>query len=181
MAPISPDALERWTYRKNGMDYGPFSTKDIYDLVQRHDLDGDTELVNLRTHEKKRVADTARFGAWYRDWLIHEAEQKKRDEVLKEVSKLERVIVRRRIGSLSAEVANVPAPAGPVTLSIVAEPQSYRFLLGDQALAEGETKFLSTEVAGGFTGVYFAMYATGNGLRSSTPADFDWFDYEVVG
>ena len=74
-----------------------------------------------------------------------------------------------------------PAPIGPVTLSIVAEPHRYQFLLGEQWLAEGETKFLSTEVAGGFTGVYFAMYATGNGQRSAAPADFDWFDYEVVG
>ena len=96
MAPISPDALERWTYRKSGMDYGPFSTKDIHDLIQKHELDGDTELVNLRTHERKRIADTARFGPWYREWIVREAEEKKRDEVLKEVSKLERVIVRRR-------------------------------------------------------------------------------------
>jgi len=92
-----------------------------------------------------------------------------------------RVIVRRRIGSLVVEVASVPAPAGPLALSIVAEPHRYQFLLGEQCLAEGETKFLSTEVAGGFTGVYFAMYATGNGQRSAAPADFDWFDYEVVG
>jgi len=92
-----------------------------------------------------------------------------------------RVIVRRRVGSLVVEVASVPVPTGPVVLSIVAEPHRYQFLLGEQCLAEGETKFLSTEVAGGFTGVYFAMYATGNGQRSAAPADFDWFDYEVVG
>ena len=91
-----------------------------------------------------------------------------------------RVVVRRRIGSLVAEVANDPAPTGPVTLSIVAEPHRYRFLVGDHCLAEGETKYLATEVAGGFTGVYFAMYATGNGQRSAAPADFDWFDYEVT-
>jgi xylan 1,4-beta-xylosidase len=35
------------------------------------------------------------------------------------------------------------------------------------------------QALGGFTGVYFAMYATGNGKKSTTPADFDWFDYEV--
>lgn len=89
-----------------------------------------------------------------------------------------RVIVRRRIGSLAAEVASVPAPGGPLELGILAEPHRYRFLLGDQCLAEGETRYLATEVASGFTGVYLAMYATGNGSRSSIPADFDWFDYE---
>jgi alpha-N-arabinofuranosidase len=44
-------------------------------------------------------------------------------------------------------------------------------------LAEGETRYLSTEVASGFTGVYFAMYATGNGAPCAAPADFDWFEY----
>ena len=41
----------------------------------------------------------------------------------------------------------------------------------------GECGLLGTEVAGGFTGVFIAMYATGNGIRSASPAHFDWFDY----
>ena len=45
-------------------------------------------------------------------------------------------------------------------------------------LGGGETRYLSTEVAGGFTGVYFGLYATGNGARSTTPAFYDWFEYE---
>ena len=32
-----------------------------------------------------------------------------------------------------------------------------------------------------FTGVYAALYATGSGKPCRTPADFDWFDYEVQG
>jgi alpha-N-arabinofuranosidase len=32
-------------------------------------------------------------------------------------------------------------------------------------------------VAGGFTGVYLALYATGGGVACRGPADFDWFDY----
>jgi xylan 1,4-beta-xylosidase len=46
-----------------------------------------------------------------------------------------------------------------------------------QPLGEGETRYLSTEVAGGFTGVYIAMYSSGNGAPCRHPADFDWFDY----
>ncbi len=92
----------------------------------------------------------------------------------------QRVIVRRRIGSLTAVVAEVAVPPGPVELGIAAEPQRYRFLLNGVCLAEGETKYLATEVAGGFTGVYFALYATGNGERSVAPADFDDFDYKAT-
>lgn len=40
---------------------------------------------------------------------------------------------------------------------------------------------LATETAGGFTGVYFALYATGNGRACIAPARFDYFQYVSVG
>jgi alpha-N-arabinofuranosidase len=95
------------------------------------------------------------------------------------------VIVRRRIGDLSAVVAQETIPDGIVELQIHAERKQYTFAysLDGQSfniLATGSTRYLSSEVAGGFTGVYFAMYATGSGRPATTPADFDWFDYEVL-
>jgi xylan 1,4-beta-xylosidase len=97
------------------------------------------------------------------------------------------VVVRRRIGSLQAEVARRPLTAreeSRVVLAIDAERDKYVFSCGPSEqdltpLGEGETRYLSTEVAGGFTGVYFAMYASGGGAPSTHPADFDWFDYSV--
>jgi alpha-N-arabinofuranosidase len=88
------------------------------------------------------------------------------------------VIVRRRIGALAAEVACQPVPQGPLELEISAGRDSYQFacqLPGGErrVLAEGETRYLSTEVAGGFTGVYFGLFAKGGAA-----ADFDWFDYQ---
>jgi len=76
------------------------------------------------------------------------------------------------------------ADAGDVTLRIAARPQEYEFFyqLGDAApvsLGTAKTSDLASERIGGFTGVYFGMYATGNGTASTAPADFDWFDYEI--
>jgi alpha-N-arabinofuranosidase len=95
------------------------------------------------------------------------------------------VAVRRQIGSLAAVVAREPLVDGPATLTIRADPHTYTFgcAVGQaeqQTLATGETRYLATEVAGGFTGVYFALYATGNGNASSSPAFFDWFDYHIL-
>jgi xylan 1,4-beta-xylosidase len=92
------------------------------------------------------------------------------------------LIARRRIGSLHAIVAQQELPDGPVELSIHATPTTYTFswlsLSGQrQMLAECETRYLSTEVAGGFTGVYFGMYATANGEQTNSAAYFDWFEY----
>lgn len=95
------------------------------------------------------------------------------------------VVVRRRIGKLQAEVAAVtvsPDEASRLVLAVDADRDTYTFSYGREhgplrPLADGETRYLSTEVAGGFTGVYLAMYASGNGAPCQHPADFDWFDY----
>lgn len=92
------------------------------------------------------------------------------------------VIVRRRIGSLVAEEASLSIGPGAVTLTVRAEPDRYVLSVSDdnsgwQALAIGETRYLSKEAAGGHTGVFFALYASGNGKPAMEPAFFEWFDY----
>ena len=95
------------------------------------------------------------------------------------------VVVRRRIGSLRAEVACQALPPGHgsrLVLAVDTDRSRYSFSYGRsetdlRPLADGETRYLSTEVAGGFTGAYLAMYASGNGQPCQHPADFDWFDY----
>jgi len=66
-------------------------------------------------------------------------------------------------------------------------PLTYEFFYqskGGQPISFGTapTKDLSVEAIGFedgmcFTGVYFGMYATGNGQKCTRPADFDWFEY----
>ena len=92
------------------------------------------------------------------------------------------IVVRRRIGDLCAVVAQEQIGDGVIELRITAEPMQYSFAYSldgqpPHVLATGATRYLSSEVAGGFTGVYFGMYATGNGSPATSPADFDWFDY----
>ncbi|HDQ44411.1 MAG TPA: glycoside hydrolase family 43 protein [bacterium] len=99
------------------------------------------------------------------------------------------VFFRRVVDAEIVEpVRYADAEPGPVTLSIRAEPLSYTFSLITQdgqheILGEAPTKELSVERIGFkdgmcFTGVYFGLYATGNGKRSTVPADFEWFDYQ---
>jgi alpha-N-arabinofuranosidase len=100
----------------------------------------------------------------------------------------ERIIfVRRKIGTLQATVSQQPLPDGNVTLSIKADETwfTFSFAIDDDPateLARGETRYLCTESgAAMFTGTYFGMYATGNGRPSRSPADFSWFNYEILG
>ncbi len=94
------------------------------------------------------------------------------------------IIVRRRIGTLQAVVAQQPIPDGLVRLSVTADEFWYTlsYAIGDQPLtelAQGEVRYLCTEAgAAMFTGVYFGMYATGNGQDCQVPADFEFFEIE---
>lgn len=91
------------------------------------------------------------------------------------------VLLRRRIGDLQVVVNEAPVASGPIILKVVADEQQYRFLYGVQMdemreLGRGSCRYLSSEVAGGWTGVYLGMYAVASTVNG-TPADFDWFDY----
>ena len=102
-----------------------------------------------------------------------------------------RVFVRQRIGPhLEAVTASVPVDGTtPLVLQVEATADEYAFSYGIAAaegppptvvpLGKALTRYLSSEVAGGFTGVFVGLYATGNGQASSAPAHFDWFDYEA--
>jgi alpha-N-arabinofuranosidase len=103
-----------------------------------------------------------------------------------------RVFLRQRVGPYLEAVTASAAIEGtePVVLRVDATPDEYAFSYGlapagipddaaSRPLGKALTRYLSSEVAGGFTGVYLGLYATGNGQPSSIPAQFDWFDYEA--
>lgn len=101
------------------------------------------------------------------------------------------VFVRQRIGkALEAVTTFSPVDeSSPLVLQVEATPTEYRFSFGVvtagsdaasglRSLGTAETRYLSSEVAGGFTGVFIGLFATGNGRPAAAEANFDWFDYE---
>ncbi|MFI7633220.1 glycoside hydrolase family 43 protein [Nonomuraea sp. NPDC049400] len=106
-----------------------------------------------------------------------------------------RARVIARIGPVRQCVAERPVPPGPLTLTLdirtrdvlppsviepVAEPtgaggrgpDTIAFSAGGAVLASLDGRYLSTEVATGFTGRVIGMYVT------EGSAAFDWFDYQ---
>ncbi len=82
----------------------------------------------------------------------------------------------RRLES-SELIAEMALPDGLLVLSIEAQRDRYEFFWSTpggtrQSLGTLPTAALSTEVVGGFTGVFIGLYA------KAANADFDWFDYE---
>lgn len=91
------------------------------------------------------------------------------------------LLFRRRIGSLWKVEATAPCPPGPVVLGVEGTATVWKFTyrIGSTTvvLGEGETRYLSTEVGGAFTGTFVGLYATGNGRPCQNAARVDWFEY----
>jgi hypothetical protein len=100
--------------------------------------------------------------------------------------------VLARIGPLRQVVASRPVPGATAVLRIEAhasppgldhplrEPDVVRLGVEEpdgtfSVLAELDGRYLSSEVAGGFTGRVIGMYAAAGTMR------FDWFDYQPLG
>jgi xylan 1,4-beta-xylosidase len=94
------------------------------------------------------------------------------------------LVSRLRFGIVVHESPEVILKPGPVKLAIKCDRSFFTFSYaqGDEAFKEIEkvnSKFLSSETAGGFTGLYVGLYATGNGKPSTAKADYDWFEYQA--
>lgn len=71
-------------------------------------------------------------------------------------------------------------------LLLQARGQEYDFYYGESegtwfTLAKRvDGRILSTDVAGGFVGVFIGLYASSNGGAEDNYADFDWFEYTAL-
>jgi alpha-N-arabinofuranosidase len=99
-------------------------------------------------------------------------------------------VLRRRLGGVARIVSRQALGPGPVEIRVDATGSDYAFAAGapgkPRALGSLPTRALSAESIAAskrifFTGAFVGLYATGNGRRSSVPADFDWFDYRPRG
>ena len=93
------------------------------------------------------------------------------------------VIVRRRIGDLWAVTASKPIADGAVELYIKSEDAAFHFGFKDSTMnaveyiASGDSRYLSTEVAKTFTGVYLAMFVQS---PSGLIAEYDKASYKYL-
>jgi xylan 1,4-beta-xylosidase len=90
----------------------------------------------------------------------------------------------RTLQLIASQVLKGGPAAKPVGLKIKAQGASYSFLYKTEKdkwtllKDDVDARFLSTQVAGGFVGCMYALYATSLGEPSTNSAYFDWFEYE---
>ncbi|MCM3700094.1 hypothetical protein [Paenibacillus macerans] len=100
------------------------------------------------------------------------------------------LIFRRRLGSLQKLEHSVPWAWAEdrVILGVPADTENHVFTYRHSEreeertiLCKGEYSIPATGVAGGFTGVFFGLYAVSRTNTPAVPARFDWFDYIPIG
>ena len=81
-------------------------------------------------------------------------------------------ILKLNIGGIKHIQTAIPLTSGSAQLEITYDNFNYNFSVVDDGkktmLGSGQTKYLSSEVSGGFTGVLFGLYAIGRGTGTFT-------------
>jgi alpha-N-arabinofuranosidase len=91
--------------------------------------------------------------------------------------------LRYTLDSLNQVIKQMPLPDGAIEIMVKGDKKIYSFYYkssNGKAVEIGKlnTRFLGTEVSGGYNGVIIGLYATGNGSPALANADFDWFKYQ---
>lgn len=92
------------------------------------------------------------------------------------------LLLRYRLGELTHTEKEIEIPQGKIQLRVQGNNELYTFSYSTDGKTFHEldamnTQYLSTETAGGFTGVILGMYATSASESSKGKAEFEYFDY----
>ena len=92
------------------------------------------------------------------------------------------VILRYNLSELSHTEKEIILPKGDVQLRIKGDKNFYLFEYATNGktfhqLGRMNTRYLSTETAGGFTGIMLGLYSVSASPSSKGYADFEYFDY----
>ena len=92
------------------------------------------------------------------------------------------LVLKYQLGKIEHIEKEILIQNGPVLLKVIGNKEFYSFEFAQannpfEKMSEVDTRFLSSVTVGGFTGNFIGLYATGNGQKANTPADFDWFSY----
>jgi len=102
---------------------------------------------------------------------------------VKKQHKQKSCVLTRQIGDIHYVQNSLPIKAGEtLKIKIRGGTDHYKFYISTTAnyktLGKAQTKFLSPEINGSWTGVFLMLFASGNGRKCKTPALFSFNKYQ---
>jgi len=93
------------------------------------------------------------------------------------------LVVRYRLGALTHNACEIDLPEGEIHLRVQGDHEYYSFAYSTdgknfETLGKMDVRYISSETAGGFTGIYLGLFAASASESSKAYADFDRFEYE---
>ena len=83
-------------------------------------------------------------------------------------------VLRINIGGINHEQTKAYLGGGAVNISVAADNCGYVFMANGLMIGSAETKYLSSEVCGGFTGTVIGLYAVGNNTAQFTDLEINY-------
>ncbi len=91
------------------------------------------------------------------------------------------LVLEFNLGLIHHTEKEIPLSSKNIILGVEGSPDAYTFFYKEkenaqkQTLGSANTRFLSSETAGGFTGTFISLYAQSD-TENQSYADFDWFE-----
>jgi alpha-N-arabinofuranosidase len=100
----------------------------------------------------------------------------------KEANGENKILLRYRLGEMTHIAQEINIPTGKVAFQVKGESNYYSFAYSLDGksyknIGKMDVRFLSTETAGGFTGIYLGLFSTSENKLSKAYTDFDDFTY----
>ncbi len=83
VAEIAKDDAPRWIANKEGLDYGPFSGRELVALIVKGEVLEQHSLVNLDTGERRTVREYPEFAEFVQQYKIRKAESDHQEALVK--------------------------------------------------------------------------------------------------
>ncbi|MFN3198041.1 MAG: hypothetical protein ACE366_06455 [Bradymonadia bacterium] len=103
---LDPDAL-RWIVRRNGLDYGPYSSKQVVEQLFKEEIDTEQLLFDVETEEIRPLSDIEFFEEILHKWAHEKAARKRKqeDNDIKRKNRRRSILVNGSLGASFLAIA----------------------------------------------------------------------------
>jgi serine/threonine protein kinase len=132
LSKITENDAPRWMVVKDNLDHGPFSGRELVNLVLKGDIQGDHGLLNMDTGERRKVGESPEFSEFVAQFKLKKAEQDHK-VALDRSAKVETASMFTKVAILGGVIAAVAAGVG---IFLVTRPDVQEETRSDAELAD---------------------------------------------